>query len=880
MTQCTQCSREAAAGSQLCDTCASATRTFAAAPVNKTSPGPRSVTHPSSRANECRFVPGDLLAGRYRVVALLGRGGMGEVYRADDLTLSQPVALKFLFAAVTSDEDAIERFRGEVRIARQVSHPNVCRVYDLAEAEGSYFLSMEYVDGEDLGSLLRRIGRLPEDKGLEIARRLCAGLAAAHEKGVLHRDLKPGNVMLDGRGQVLLTDFGLAGLAGEIAGAEVRNGTPAYMAPEQLAGKEVTVRSDIYSLGLVLHEVFTGKRPMDSKTPSSWVRDLDPMIERVILRCLEPEPKARPSSALAVAAALPGGDPLAAALAAGETPSPQMVAAAGEGSGLALRAAVPWLAGVLVAIGVSAFLANRSSAVELIAPPYSPEVLRQKAKDIVQELGIHNRVADTASGFTWDDNFVNYAEDHDKPRPDWNRIAQDRVPMLRFWYRQSEEALIGQAFKDDRLTPGIVTIDDPLPVTSGMVSVELDPQGRLVRFEAIPAQKEAKPAPPSVPDWNLLFRAAQLDPANFQEAAPQWNFLAASDARKAWTGKPLGSVRALRVEAAALHGQPVAFAVVGPWTKAERMPQDSQRWNLSGGFLFTLLLVASVLISAPWLAYRNLARGHGDQRGAFRIAVFMFVVQMLIWLLHSHMAASQGTAGMLFLAICTAVFYAVLVWMIYLALEPYVRRRWPQALLSSSNVLAGKLRDPIVGRDLLLGAAMGASWNLVGLILVSIARTRGAHPELVHTALLQGIRETLGSFALHIPGSVRSTLMLILLLFGLRVLFKREWLAGVIFVLLFTLSNVLQSRQMIVEAIAGLVIYGMIAFVAFRLGVIALAVSVMVIGVLDSIPATANASTWYFGNALFMYLSVIAIAVAGFWTAIRGQAIWKGDFLE
>src|SRR5947209_3938693 len=125
---------------------------------------------------------------------------------------------------------------------------------------------MEYVDGEDLGSLVRRIGKLPSDKALEIARRLCAGLAAAHEKGVLHRDLKPANVMLDGRGQVLLTDFGLAGIVDQIEGAEVRNGTPAYMAPEQLAGKEVTVKSDIYSLGLLLYEILTGKRPFEADT--------------------------------------------------------------------------------------------------------------------------------------------------------------------------------------------------------------------------------------------------------------------------------------------------------------------------------------------------------------------------------------------------------------------------------------------------------------------------------------------------------------------------------------------------------------------------------------------------------------------------------------
>src|SRR3954451_21178495 len=195
---------------------------------------------PARARSNARFAPGDLLGGRYRIIALLGKGGMGEVYRADDLTLEQSVALKFLPDAWSHNADAIARFRNEVRVARQVSHPNVCRVYDLGEVEGLYFLSMEYVDGEDLGSLLRRIGRLPPDKALEISRKLCAGLAAAHEKGVLHRDLKPGNIMLDGRGQVLLTDFGLAELAEHITHEQVRYGTPAYMAPEQLAGKEVT----------------------------------------------------------------------------------------------------------------------------------------------------------------------------------------------------------------------------------------------------------------------------------------------------------------------------------------------------------------------------------------------------------------------------------------------------------------------------------------------------------------------------------------------------------------------------------------------------------------------------------------------------------------
>src|SRR5207248_568423 len=139
------------------------------------------------RAGSSRFAPGSIIASRYRLVALLGRGGMGEVYRADDLTLEQPVALKFLPEGVAADAARLAQFHGELRIARQVSHKNVCRLYDLGDEGGRRFLTMEYVDGEDLASLLRRIGRLPPDKAVDVARQLCAGVAAAHERGVLHR---------------------------------------------------------------------------------------------------------------------------------------------------------------------------------------------------------------------------------------------------------------------------------------------------------------------------------------------------------------------------------------------------------------------------------------------------------------------------------------------------------------------------------------------------------------------------------------------------------------------------------------------------------------------------------------------------------------------
>ena len=186
---------------------------------------------------------------------------MGDVYRADDLKLDQAVALKFLARSRADAPDWLRRYQNEVRLARKVTHPNVMRVYDISEADGEVFISMEYVDGEDLASLLRRVGRLTGDKAIQIARQLCAGLGAAHDQGVLHRDLKPANVMIDGQGRVRIADFGIAALASQAQQSNPLVGTPSFMAPELFAGGAPSVRSDLYSLGIVLYEAITGKPP-------------------------------------------------------------------------------------------------------------------------------------------------------------------------------------------------------------------------------------------------------------------------------------------------------------------------------------------------------------------------------------------------------------------------------------------------------------------------------------------------------------------------------------------------------------------------------------------------------------------------------------------
>ena len=323
-------------------------------------PGASSISHG-------RFTPGTMLGERYRIVGLLGRGGMGEVYRVDDMELNQSVALKFLPEKVVGNPKWLARFRNEVRTAREIAHPNVCRMYDIGEQDGHIFLTMEYVDGEDLSGVLRRMGRPSRDKAMEIARQICLGLAAAHENNVLHRDLKPANIMIDGRGRVRITDFGLAGFLDEIEGKESRAGTPAYMAPEQLdhgqgLGAQRCLRAGAGAVRAVHGQVRLRHR-RHHRDPAQAVGDVD--HERVIVhrrhrpgrragRHAMSRARGRAPAVVGVRGPrrrCPAAIPLAAAIAAGETPSPELVASAGEAGGLRPRTGLALLAVLLILFG-------------------------------------------------------------------------------------------------------------------------------------------------------------------------------------------------------------------------------------------------------------------------------------------------------------------------------------------------------------------------------------------------------------------------------------------------------------------------------------------------------------------------------------------------
>jgi len=837
----------------------------------------------TSASDEGRFPAGTLLGDRYRIIALLGRGGMGEVYRASDVKLGQPVAIKFLPEATSANQGMLARLHTEVRIARQVSHPNVCRVYDIGEIEGCAFITMEYVDGEDLASLLRRIGRLPGDKATEIARRLCAGLAAAHDKGVLHRDLKPANIMIDGRGQVLITDFGLAGLAGQIADGEIRNGTPAYMAPEQLAGRDVSVRSDIYALGLVLYEMYTGKRAFEDArrtapaSVSTIVKDLDPAVGRLISRCLEEDPRNRPSTALAVAAGLPGADPLAAALAAGETPSPEMVAAAGETERIAVGTLLLSLGLMLVGLVVAVVLGGKVGLVESIPLDKPPQALEQKARDMMQSFGYPERAVGDAFGFSIDTDYQRYAAQKEKAADSAAQLAGGQPALVRFWYRQSPLSL--QSWS----AAGIVGESDPPPTVSGMVGLRLDTLGRMIEFSAVPPQLDktmpAAAGPP--PDARPLFAAAGLDPGRFTPAEPEWLPLASFDARAAWTGRyPNAPDLPLRLEAAWWRGRPVFFAEIAPWSQPGRMPQF-QADTTSAASWFVISMTVALFAVAAVFARRNFRMGRGDVKGSTRLAALMFACSLITWLCSASHAPRLYEITLLFLAVGNGLLSAAGVWVLYMALEPYVRRRWPQSLISWSRLLAGGFRDPLVTGQLLIGVALGVGLTLAEFLNRLLLIHTGTESPLA-AALNAAVdaRHLAGQLSSQLSQSIVFVLFLFFLFFLLRVLCRRPWPAAVVWLLLAAGLGALSPENRAVYALFLVTMFGLSLVILIRFGLMPAVIGLFVNSLLDRSTTTANFSAWYSGATISTLAVVLLLAAFAFHTAMAGRPLFKQGFLE
>lgn len=834
-------------------------------------------------AQVSQFAPGTIIAGRYRIAGILGSGGMGEVYRADDTKLDQAVALKFLPARLARDPILLGRLHDEVRLGRQVAHPNVCRIYDIVDWEGAHFVAMEYVDGEDLAKLLRRIGRLAHDKAVDIARGIAAGLMAAHAKGILHRDLKPANIMVDSRGDARIMDFGLALSDDEDDGTI--SGTPAYMAPEQLQGEPATVQSDLYSLGLVMYELFTGKaahaartlpeRVRDASseitTPSSIIRDLDPAVERIILRCLSDDPAQRPRSARQIIESLPGGDPLAAAMAAGETPSPRIVAAAGtEGS---LKPGVAWalLGAIVLLIALLLLRVQQSQLMQTIGLTRPPETHDARATDLLRRLGVPEQRF-RSSGFEEKSAYAAwiYLNDHSPGR--WERLGRG-LPVVTFWLREEAKPLLdsgpGRTPEPERTRPP--------QFEQGSSAIELDPRGRLISLRVI----AGNPWKPRALDWNGLLDAAGLSTASLARSTPVDIPPSFADAQSAWSGKHPDDGTPIRVEAAAFRGVPVFFRIVAPWDAKDLTAQVP--FGAGGGFgIFLSTMAAVALAVGVLLAWRNLRQRRGDRLAAVRIATAMFLLSATAAILMAdHEPVLGHEVGIFVSSMATSLFTAVLFALLYIAVEPYVRRRWPDRLISWTRLVSGRWRDPMIGRDVLIGI-------VAGLMHVVIAAWGGRLSEVitgVPGAPFSGELRLLGSplagfslFATAIPTGVAVGLVMMTVLMLLTILLRRRWLAVSAFFVIMFIGYLTASIEVATMPLF-LMISAIYTLVPARYGLLAAAAmhTAFLAALVAPLP---DAFAWYTARGLVPLVLLLALAVWAFFTSLGGQRAFAANILD
>jgi len=806
-------------------------------------------------------VPGAIFAGRYQIINMLGRGGMGEVYRAFDLQLQQSVAVKFVTSA-RRDAGTLERFRNEVRTAREITHPNVCRVYDIGESETTVYMTMEYIDGEDLASLLIRIGRFPEDKGIEIARQLCAGLAAAHDKGIVHRDLKPGNIMIDGRGQVHITDFGLAAVADLILGKEASSGTPMYMAPEQLSGEHASVRSDIYALGLVLYEVFTGRRPFETSSPAelcdlrkhapaprpSTVIHLDTAIDKAIVRCLDSDPQQRPPTARSLITAFPTRDPLGAALAAGETPSPDVIADAGGRGIIAFPIGIALLAFIVCALIALPIIAYRVGWLSRTNLDQSPDVLAHHARKLAAEFGYSTPPRDAVYSLS-------------ARRPNVDHFPQ-------FWYREAPCILQGNAIESGFVPPGYIDQDNPANPCPDAITMELDIDGRLVSLKRLAPTDPPDPNA-SEPQWSKVLSAAGFDASALTQVpatvAPPVPF----DHIRGWKATRRGG-QDVRLEAASWCGKPVYFAYIEDSSQnGTRSPSSRQTDSIGLG------VILLVLSAATLLARKNIKSGRIDRRGASRISAFVFILCMCVFAFSATHRITLFELAIVVYALGWSFVTAGLVWVIYVALDPFIRRRWPHSIISLNRLILGRVRDPLVGRDVMIGIAASCVFALIQLVQIHQSWANATPGP----AALNGAWSLLGALAFYAQSAIWTALVLFCLVFVLRVVLRRAWLVAAILIALSLVEAILSGRNVLTSALLGTVSLGIRLVVLLRFGVLPFVVASFFAPVLLDMPYTPDFSKWYAAPPIIILAITLASAIWAFSTALPKRTVISDNLL-
>jgi hypothetical protein len=347
--------------------------------------------------------------------------------------------------------------------------------------------------------------------------------------------------------------------------------------------------------------------------------------------------------------------------------------------------------------------------------------------------------------------------------------------------------------------------------------------------------------------------------------------------RAAWDGVWPGGSRPLHVEAGAWQGKLVFFSLTGPWTRAERMAAPPQSTGEKAANVIGFSVAFAVLFASITLAYRNYRKGRGDRHGAWRIATAVFIVTLALFFVRAHLSLAIDTFIFFLIAIGTSLLVGSAMWVVYLALEPYIRRHWPQTIVSWTRVLEGRFRDPLVGRDVLYGVVLGITWALVLGADYWLEVRAGGQPSFGDSNYLMGVTSAVAIWLADVIGAIRTTLLFSMILVLLRVLVRNRWLAAALFVLLFAVPKSLGIGHLALHLLVWVLVYGIASISVVRFGVIVLAVGVLTANTLLGLVYSPDFSNWYAMNSLFVFLSFLAIAVWGFRISLGGKRLFKED---
>jgi serine/threonine-protein kinase len=593
-------------------------------------------------------------------------------------------------------------------------------------------------------------------------------------------------------------------------------------------------------------------------------------VERTILRCIDKDPAKRPSSAYAVLASLPGDDPLMAALAAGKTPSPEMVVAAGEKSGLHPKSALICLLAIMFATIATAHLNSRFSLIDRIQFELPPTALVVKSREILERLGYPNKPFDRY-GLNFDIGYIDYIKEHDSSPDRWRQLENGRGGTLTFWYRQGPSPLSPGGFHWDSFWRVEYESNPPWNVP-GMIGLQLDPQGHLRDFRAKPRERLADAGSenyPKIPDWSLIFDLAGFDLSRFSKVPPKWNPNFASDTLAAWTGTPseLEGVP-LRIEAAANRGKLVSFKIFYPWS--EGINNFDSR--IASAERIIQLIDAGVILFATLFAWRNFRLKRGDLRGGFRIAVFVFMCRLLSILFAASHTAGFAEHSLIMATVAKALLSGMSAWLLYLAIEPYVRRRYPTYLIGWNRLIDGKLNDPLVGKEILIGILSSfiiPAVSVLGAYLQSAPPSLSFVGESVPLDTLLGMRFPLAIMSGSLTWIVQA-LGVLFFLVVLSALLRRKWLAIVLISAIVALPGLAGFGP--IAAVANFIQLVLWLFLCSRYGLLTLYSSLFwLVFLTNNLAFTSDLSTWYSESTIMIFGICVAIAFWGFYASMKGQ---------